>query len=770
VKYASKIPEKVRDYISVSVITAAILAFFSRFFFTGDVFFIGDIYTQFYPWKAFLKSCAENGATPFWTPFVFSGMPFAADVQKGAFYPPGIFFYLFDFPLALKFYLAVHFIFMGCSSYFLIRSLGFRSLPSLAGTFVLLFNTFSVTKINFLSALGSYSLMPAIVLSFRNFLSTKKSAYWAVFILLFAASFLSGHPPTLIYTAAFIFFFWIYDSWINRKFTLDPSRLLKAAAYLAAGFAGMILLTMPQSGLFFDFIRETSRIQMDYAEASANSMPFSGLLSFLMPGGPSGISYDPLTQWPQYSTGILNFFTATFVFLFILSFFYPKTPLYVFSLILISVSLLLSLGNNTPIHSWFYAFAPFFWSLRHPGFAMTLFVIPAAIITAFTVQSIRLLTPIQMSLFDNMSLFSRARNYFDVRFASKLFSVFLFLAAFCLLVFFNADRAMKVYGITASGFLLFTKGMVFFLCVFLLNTLLFFFYEKNAVSKNFYFTLILFFVFSEALFFISPLNPALPSSIYSGVPGGRETAGILRSSNYKFMHTRKSALDRSMRGATVLEAQLKYISTMPSNTGVLYGLYDAGGYNPLMLRQYSDFIAPIFNGDEILMPERLNLLNVKHLITTSDISAKGYEKVYDNGLRKIYKSQNTLPRFFVSKSKEYPDIMMAQSSWSRKNEFDFDSLKINVNTKSEGYFVYASNYYPGWKAYVNNMAVETERCFGIYTGVKIGPGSNEILLLYAPVRIKEYSTAFYAGFALSFLAGLLAVSGLRSRHAKQPWY
>jgi hypothetical protein len=762
VEKSATITNRTRDYVSCGIILAAILIYFYKVFFTGNNFFIGDIYTQFFPWKNLLKNAITEGSVPFWTPFVFSGMPFAADIQKGVFYPPGIIFYFLNFSTAFKLYFLLHYIIMGFSIYYFLRSLNFKSAPSLAGSFVFLFNSFSVTRVDFLSALGSYALFPMIMLAFNRFLLRRKILDWVMFIIILTLSFLSGHPPVFIYTVIFAFFFWIYHIWKTREFSLMPIPLLKASAYILGGTIMLLLLSMPQSGLFIDFIRNTSRAYLSYTEASADSMAYSGLLSFLMPGGIAGLEINPLSQWLQFSTGSMNYFSVTFVFLFFLSFFYPKNKLYVFSVISIAAGILLSLGSNTPLHSWFYAFAPFFWSLRHPGFAIMLITIPAAVITAFSIENIRLLTPIQLSLFENMSPFSGMRNYFDARFTNKIFSVFLVFLALFMLILLNSESVLKIYGLNAAAFINFIYGCLFFLGLFFLNVILFFFCEKNSISKNFYFIILGLMIFAELQFFISPVNPVITSKIYDLKKSAPETAELIKASNYKFLHTTRAAKERNFSGSSILSAQLNFLSSMPSNTGSLHGIYDAGGYNPLMLDNYFRFISPIFNGDEVVSPERLSLLNVKYLISKTDTFPAGYEKIYDNGLIKISKSNKTVPIFFVSKSSEKLDLRMAQSSWSRKKENDYNSIKINVKTDGDGYFVYSNNFYPGWKVYVDNQTGTLEKCFDLYMGVKITKGTHDITLVYTPEHLKDFLTMSYFTFSLICFMGLILV--FRRRH------
>ncbi|RPJ41311.1 MAG: hypothetical protein EHM19_12240, partial [Candidatus Latescibacterota bacterium] len=53
----------------------------------GRVFFWEDFAEQNYPYRAFEAVELRRGSFPFWNPYQFAGMPFAADVQAAAFYP-----------------------------------------------------------------------------------------------------------------------------------------------------------------------------------------------------------------------------------------------------------------------------------------------------------------------------------------------------------------------------------------------------------------------------------------------------------------------------------------------------------------------------------------------------------------------------------------------------------------------------------------------------------------------------------------------------------
>ena len=77
----------------------------------------------------------------------------------------------------------------------------------------------------------------------------------------------------------------------------------------------------------------------------------------------------------------------------------------------------------------------------------------------------------------------------------------------------------------------------------------------------------------------------------------------------------------------------------------------------------------------------MNILNVKYLISFWDVPGTSFDKIYDENGIKIYKNQKALPVFFVSREKDNLNLLMSQSSWSRKTEYDFMTYKASVKLK-----------------------------------------------------------------------------------------
>lgn len=744
-----------KDIFSIIIILIAIIIFFHKILFNNEIYFIGDIYTQFFPWKTFLKNSIENNSVPYWSPFNYSGLPFIADIQKGAFYPPGIVFYVLDFPLALKIFIFIHFFIFGISSYCLLKSFGFRSISSIIGSFILLFNSFTITRINFIGAIATYSFFPLILLEFKKLLLLKNYTRLIFFATLLSLSFLAGHPPVFFYNILFLLLYLIYDLKISKMTVFHLKSFLKFFVSFFICTSIFLLMTMPQSGLFFNFVNNTSRFNMNYSEITNDSVSFADLLSFILLGRIFSTKINPLLDWHNFSMGIMNFFSITLIFLLLLSFFYPKNRFYKFNFVIIIFGLLLSLGKNTPFHSWFYAFIPFFKLLRHPGFAIQLIILPLACICAYTIDNIRLLTPVQLSLFENQSPFSKFRNFFDTRFSKKTFQILIFFIFLLILMLLNLNTILLIYNLPKEKISDFIYNFLLFIGLFALNIIFFFFFEKNKISKNFYLFLLGFLIFSELFVVVAPLNPTIHSSIYNYKSFDITLINNLKSTSYKFMHTEKSYRNRIYSGKSVYDAQLNFLSQIPPETGILYNLYDAGGYNPLIPKKYEEFISDVFSGDTINNTEKLNMLNIKYIISCDDIDLKNFFKIYESSSRKIYKNNSALPIFYMSKQKEKIEQIVSQISWARKTENDYNIYNISVNSGENGYFVFSNNYFNGWNVYIDNKQAKIEKAFNLFMCVKIPKGYHKITFSYYPENLKFYIFLFY--FCVFVLSGQIII-------------
>ncbi len=147
--------------------------------------FWGDLSYLAQPWRTFNAEMLEAGRLPLWDPYVYLGMPHAAEMQNGLFYPGSLFFYLGGWADGLRLYDLLQFWLAGFLAYLWLRSLGLRSAPSLAGAAVYGFGGWIWIRVEWPNQLGVLALLPAFLLFSRA------PRWWG---LAWALAFFSGYP------------------------------------------------------------------------------------------------------------------------------------------------------------------------------------------------------------------------------------------------------------------------------------------------------------------------------------------------------------------------------------------------------------------------------------------------------------------------------------------------------------------------------------------------------------------------------------------------
>ncbi len=721
-------------------IISAVIIFFAPVLFSSKSYFSGEILTQFYPWKHFLKSALETGKIPFWNPFVFSGVPFLADLQKGSFYPPSVVFLIADFASAFKIFIVSHFIFMGAAFYLLMRRMAFSKTAALAGALIFLFNSFTLTRLSLPQSLASFAYIPAILWLFMRFLDRPSFYDFVLLLFMLAAQALAGHAPTVIYTLLLMSAYFIFFLFGEKGRNLTLPGITRHLLVLASGALCVFLITMPQSGLFFELLgRTTISAGVKYSEAVSDSMEFSHLLSFLFPPGLDGAS--PLLR--AYKIGSQNFFSVTAVFLAAISLLFPKSRLYKFFLFTCVLSLLLSLGKHTPVFSWFYSFLPFFKNILHPSLAVTMLCIGLPVLAGYAIDHLKAMTLPGFGIFSRIKL---PGKYFSDSGPARLFRVYLFLLALPFLLVINHNNLYEAYSYDSAKILSFLRGYLYFLLIFGINLGLYFLRNRRQISARFHAGVIVFILFFELFYFVPALNPSSEAAVFSSDSTPAAVSQI-KSSSRKFMHAASFRPSYGLDSPANYTMLKKYLSSIPSNSGILYSVYDASGNNPIEFTGYSQLLRSAFAGGSPDLSV-LNLLNVGYIVSPVEITHARLKKLPFEGDFHIYANPFAYPIFFVSNSSETPGPAVSRVSWTRSGEYDFSMLRVEVSTSSGGYLVFSNNYYPGWLAYVDNKAAQVEKCFGIYMGVKIGPGTRTVIFNYKPDNLGLLISAGYFAFAL----------------------
>ncbi|MFH0921935.1 MAG: YfhO family protein [Fibrobacterota bacterium] len=367
-----------------------LFAFFCLFYFpllSGSNYLWEDVLEQHYPNAVYTARALSQGALPQWTPYIFGGMPYQADMQTGLFYPPNWVLFglsrLFE-PggTAFIWFILLHVLLFGFGAYFLARSFLMSEGAALLTAVICMFSGFVSTHVIHIVFLYVSAWLPFAFLFLKKSYESGSLRFLALGALFFGVSILGGYAQYTLFGGCLLLAYTLLVAFENRskgwRGLLGYFAFFGLFMAIAAGLALVQLLpTMELSA-------ESVRSNMTWDESSAGSLGFQGLITFLAPkffGWVTGImSQSPvsgefLNGSPYWGGAGQHLFWETAIFigvlpllLFAAGFRYlKKEKKFVFFSLMALLSLLLALGSNGPLYYWVFQYVPGFGSFRHPG-------------------------------------------------------------------------------------------------------------------------------------------------------------------------------------------------------------------------------------------------------------------------------------------------------------------------------------------------------------------------------------------------------------------
>ena len=191
-----------------------------------------------------------------------------------------------------------------------------------------------------------------------------------------------------------------------------------------------------------------------------------------------------------------------------------------------------------------------------------------------------------------------------------------------------------------------------------------------------------------------------------------------------------------------------------SNKYGYWGLQSIGGYRAIKLRNYQDMI----DDKRLMDPRVLNMLNVKYLLTNSNVRNSSFKKV--SGFKTLYENLDYFPRaWFV---RNLINVKDQKSSFEKIKEISFrpketavvidydgpdldsegelnieklelfpNEIKIKCITDGGALLVLSEIYYdPGWKCKVDGINSKIYQTNHILRSVYVPNGEHEVIFYY----------------------------------------
>ncbi len=311
------------------------------------LFNFGDLYFYHYPLRETALNCLQKGQFPFWNPYIFGGVPLAANSQAALFYPLAVVGKIFPLLFSFSFENLFHLWWAGLGMALLGKSQGLKSEAAwiLGISYGLCpFLTGRIAE-GIPTILASLAWVPWAWTAFLFQNKILLSGIWAL-------QFFSGHPQFMIINA-FAMLLWACFSKFHKE--LLKTFLLSSAF---AAFLASIQWVMTAQFLFHS-IREnwTLLYSLGY------SVDKKEFLSWIWPGlGLKGLmnATTPVSVILENSSAFPGLIVLLLAGLGVL-----KKPFSFFSL-LIATGIFLALGRHNPAYPWLLSHTPLHF-LRTPS-------------------------------------------------------------------------------------------------------------------------------------------------------------------------------------------------------------------------------------------------------------------------------------------------------------------------------------------------------------------------------------------------------------------
>ena len=370
------------DLLAVGGLAAANVPLFWQVLFDGASMPEGggDLASFLYPMYGFASQAIKSGQLPLWNPYLFSGMPFQADIQSGLFYPLNLIFERaarpFDY-LTMEWLAMLHYALAGAFAYLLARSIGASRLGSLCGGLVWMWSGFMVAQLGHMNMIEVAVWLPLQLLllglavrGVRPLLTVPATS------AVLAIAFFAGHTQLFL-----------YELLAMVLFVLIRGEYRRGLPVLAIAVAGAALLAAVQILPSLELTRLSLRAGISYDESTKFALAPAGLLTLLIPHffGENAQNY-----WGSWTT------TEVFGYAGILPLLLAAAALRLrrsgetrFWVLLAVLGLLLSLGSATVLQGWLYRFVPGFDKVRAPGRFLVYFDLGVAMLAALGFDAVR---------------------------------------------------------------------------------------------------------------------------------------------------------------------------------------------------------------------------------------------------------------------------------------------------------------------------------------------------------------------------------------------
>lgn len=727
---------------------------------------LSDVVSIIYPWRLYGLELLQKGIWPLWIPQALAGTPLLANFQSGLFYPLNFLFFFLSNVDAWSLYIILQPVLASIFCFAYLRNLKLSIFSSLIGGFIFAFSGFMMVWLEY-GIVGHAGLwLPLILLTIDKLLNKFSSLWVAIGAFAVGFSLLAGYPQIAIFSLAVAILYLLFKIFWAKEKVVNKNIL-----FIFCFFFLGILLAAVQLLPGLELWRLSLR-QQDPTAAAFNFglNPLKNLILFWAPDFYGNPATGNFWGWGAYneSTGYISMvglFLAGLGFLI-----FKKSENLIFFKGLLVLSLLMVFVN--PLSNFIYGLRLPILASSSAGRFLFLVDFSLAILAALGAEFL---------------LVQKKKQIFFV----SLILVFLPLAIVAAIVFlrldFWPDKNLLINLSVAKRNLILPTALAFVSLIFLTATFAF----KKPIFKK----LLMVLIFSLIIFDLFRFG-------FKYTP--------FSNRHYLYPQTGLTDFSKNQPGL------YRFYGLIPQSMFIPYNLSSPEGYEPLMLKRYSEFanqineekFTRISSGSRWVIVNRhesplLNLMGVKYLLSfNSDpqkdwdpqyfrYPEKKYQLVFQYGKSQVYENKEALPRAFIAHDfqvlsdeeilktlmdknfnaqqtlllEEKPENLPEKKTGENKvviieENYFVNRVLIKTENASDGFLFLSDNFYPGWKAFVDGKESKIYRANYTFRAVFVPQGEHEVKFLFQPQSFKIGLTI--SVFALLVLWGLF-IYGLKSR-------
>lgn len=231
--------------------------------------FYDTLFDYFYPNSIFLRDSIFHGSFPFWNPYLYSGVPFLANLQSALFYPFTYLILVLSYPWTIFVFTTAHALLAGIFFYAFAREEGLSIEAAFLSGCVFCLNGFFTLHYAYPTHFASYVWLPLILLFLGRALKKPSFASLAAGAMALAFQIFAGHPQFAFYSVVATLIYSL-GSVFRRIGDCGVKRVLASwMAILVWGGAIAAIQVLP----FLNFMTRSVRLQgMNYSWATYYSV------------------------------------------------------------------------------------------------------------------------------------------------------------------------------------------------------------------------------------------------------------------------------------------------------------------------------------------------------------------------------------------------------------------------------------------------------------------------------------------------------------------